>query len=112
MQRVPSSHAGGRTGQRQPNSPLRSAGSPDPSSTQSPPSSSRPSPSRSLTPGSSSRKKSASCSSNERRPFGTILAGRLSEPYPPEFGGSGASSTVGPGGEETGVGDRSACGRP
>src|SRR6516165_1192675 len=37
------------------------------------------SPSRSRGPGSSSRKKSASCSSKERNPFGTILRGWLSE---------------------------------
>src|SRR5438067_7540371 len=37
------------------------------------------SPSRSRGPGSSSRKKSASWASKERRPFGTILTGWLSE---------------------------------
>src|ERR1700691_1387091 len=36
------------------------------------------SPSRSRGPGNSSRKKSASCASKERRPLGTILAGLLS----------------------------------
>ena len=36
-------------------------------------------PSRSRGPGSSSRKKSASCSSKDRSPFGTILIGRWSE---------------------------------
>src|SRR5438445_11689712 len=36
-------------------------------------------PSRLRGPGSSSRKKSASWASNERRPFGTILTGWLSE---------------------------------
>src|SRR5262245_54256036 len=36
-------------------------------------------PSRSRGPGNSSRKKSASWASNERKPFGTILTGWLSE---------------------------------
>src|SRR3954469_12001337 len=36
-------------------------------------------PSRSRGPGSSSRKKSASWASKDRKPFGTILAGRLTE---------------------------------
>src|SRR5450432_2224877 len=37
------------------------------------------SPSRSRGPGKSSRKKSASWASKDRKPFGTILMGRLSE---------------------------------
>ncbi len=56
------------------------------------------SPSRSRGPGSSSRKKSASCASKDRRPFGTILIGRWSESDCRDVSGSGADSRVDPGG--------------
>src|SRR5580658_6158638 len=56
------------------------------------------SPSRSRGPGSNSRKKSASCSSKDRSPFGTILIGRPSESDGLDVAGSGADSSVDPGG--------------
>ena len=59
------------------------------------------SPSRSRGPGSSSRKKSASCSSKDRSPFGTILIGRWSESACLEVGGGGAEFRVDPAGEQT-----------
>ncbi len=49
-------------------------------------------------PGSNSRKKSASCSSKDRSPFGTILIGRWSESDCLDVSGGGADSRVDPGG--------------
>ena len=73
------------------------------------------SPSRSRGPGSSSRKKSASCSSKDRSPLGTILIGRWSESDCLEVGGGGAASRVDPGGVLIGTAgasrrDRASCG--
>ena len=65
------------------------------------------SPSRSRGPGSNSRKKSASCSSKDRSPLGTILIGRWSESDCLDVGGGGAASWVDPGG----VADREPRGR-
>src|SRR5262249_61634500 len=61
------------------------------------------SPSRSRGPGSSSTKKSASCSSNDRSPLGTILIGCMSESDGPDGAGSGTDSRVDPGGELVGA---------
>src|SRR5271169_4442428 len=52
------------------------------------------SPSRSRGPGKSSRKKSASCSSKDRSPRGTILIGRPAESDSLEVVGTGADSRV------------------